>query len=117
MIPPVPSVKLVVPAYFYPAGQGLKNWQKLPSAAAKIPIVVIANLDVHARRGATVTLDLAALGVAAAEAFQVHDLISDARFYWHGATNHVDLDPAVLPARVLRVRRKVRTEHDFEYFL
>lgn len=41
--PPVPSVKLVVPAYFYPAGQGLKHWQKLINTAGKIPVVAIAN--------------------------------------------------------------------------
>jgi hypothetical protein len=28
----------------------------------------------------------------------------------------VDLDPAVMPALILRLRRHVRTERDFDYY-
>jgi hypothetical protein len=37
------EVKLFVPAYFYPAGEGLKEWGKLIAAAKEVPIVAIAN--------------------------------------------------------------------------
>jgi hypothetical protein len=37
------EIKLFVPAYFYPAGEGLKEWEKLIAAAKKVPIVAIAN--------------------------------------------------------------------------
>lgn len=37
------QVKLFVPAYFYPAGDGLKEWDKLIAAAKEVPIVAIAN--------------------------------------------------------------------------
>jgi starch synthase (maltosyl-transferring) len=43
--------------------------------------------------------------------------LADARYTWHGARNYVLLDPGVLPASIFRVRRRVRSEHDFEYFL
>ncbi|HVW00414.1 MAG TPA: hypothetical protein VHB77_08740, partial [Planctomycetaceae bacterium] len=49
--------------------------------------------------------------------WQVHDLISDARFLWHGETNYVELDPYASPAHVFRIRRKVKTERDFDYFM
>ncbi|HUY31831.1 MAG TPA: spherulation-specific family 4 protein [Pirellulales bacterium] len=39
---PTVKVKLFVPAYFYPAGEGLKEWDRLIAAAA-VPIVAIAN--------------------------------------------------------------------------
>ena len=39
------------------------------------------------------------------------------RYLWHGARSFVALDPAVLPAHVFRVRRRLRTERDFDYFL
>jgi len=29
----------------------------------------------------------------------------------------VALDPGALPAHVFRVRRRIRTEHDFDYFV
>ena len=50
------------------------------------------------------------------EQYQVHDLISDARYLWTGESNFVQLDPHACPAHVFRVRRKVKTERDFDYF-
>ena len=49
--------------------------------------------------------------------YQVHDLLSGARYLWHGARNFVQLDPATTPAHIFRLRRRVRTERDFDYFL
>jgi hypothetical protein len=36
-------VQLLVPAYFYPAGDGAKEWDKLLAAADRVPIVAIVN--------------------------------------------------------------------------
>jgi hypothetical protein len=36
---------------------------------------------------------------------------------WRGPRNYVALDPQVSAAHVLRVRRHVRSERDFDYFL
>lgn len=41
--PPQASLKLLVPAYFYPAGEGLQTWHKLIAAGTKTPVVAIAN--------------------------------------------------------------------------
>jgi hypothetical protein len=38
-------MKLLVPAYFYPAGPGVTAWDKLDAAGAQVPIVAIANPD------------------------------------------------------------------------
>jgi serine/threonine protein kinase len=38
-----PALSLLVPAYIYPEGAGLKHWEQLLAAAAKAPVVVIAN--------------------------------------------------------------------------
>jgi len=38
-----PRLTLLVPAYFYPAEQGLREWDRLIAAAEKVPIVAIAN--------------------------------------------------------------------------
>jgi hypothetical protein len=40
---PAPRFRLLVPAYFYPAGEGLKDWDRLLAAAAKVPIVAVVN--------------------------------------------------------------------------
>ena len=47
----------------------------------------------------------------------VHDLLGDARYLWHGSRNFVALDPAAVPAHVFRLRRRLRTEQDFDYYL
>ena len=39
----VPRLRLLVPAYFYPAGDGAKEWDRLFAASAHAPIVAIVN--------------------------------------------------------------------------
>ena len=39
------------------------------------------------------TLDLAELGIETRRPFQVHDLLTDARYLWSGSRNFVLLDP------------------------
>ncbi|MDB4997544.1 MAG: Alpha-amylase, partial [Myxococcaceae bacterium] len=80
-------------------------------------VLVVVNLDVHHKHSGWLQLDLLALGLAADERYQVHDLVSEARYQWTGPKNFVELDPEVMPAHVFRIRRKLRSEQDFEYFL
>ncbi len=39
----MPTLRLLVPAYFYPASKGLTHWDNLLAAADKVPIVAIVN--------------------------------------------------------------------------
>jgi starch synthase (maltosyl-transferring) len=80
-------------------------------------LLIVVNLDPHHQHSSWVSLDLAALGVAENSSFQVHDLVGDARFLWRGRRAFVALDPAVMPMHIFRVRRLVRTEQSFEYYL
>jgi starch synthase (maltosyl-transferring) len=80
-------------------------------------ILAVVNLDPHHAQSGWVTLDLATLGVPSEGNFQVHDLLSGARFLWRGARNYVSLDPGHSPAHVFRIRRRVRTERDLDYFM
>jgi len=80
-------------------------------------VLTIVNLDPNNKQAGWVELDLAALDLDGLRSFQVHDLISHARHTWHGPRNYVELNPHVIPAHIFRIRRKVRTERDFEYYL
>ena len=80
-------------------------------------VVAVVNLDPHHAQSGWVELDLAALGVDAHTPYQMHDLISGARFLWSGPRNYVHLDPQRSPAHVFALRRKLRTERNFDYFL
>lgn len=82
-------------------------------------IVTVVNLDPFHTQSGWLKLPAAELGLGSGpgESYQVHDLISDARYLWHGETNFVQLDPRASPAHILQVRRRIRTEQDFDYFL
>ena len=80
-------------------------------------ILTVVNLDPHHTQSGWVTLGLDGLLEEATSAFQVHDLLTDERYLWHGARNYVQLNPAFVPAAVFRLRRRIRTERDFDYFL
>jgi len=80
-------------------------------------VVVVVNLDPRHTQSGWVELDLAALGLDDDQPFQAHDQLGGGRYLWHGARNYVELDPQVMPAHVFRVRRRVRTERDFDYYL
>jgi starch synthase (maltosyl-transferring) len=80
-------------------------------------VLVIVNLDPHHAHSGWLSLELADLGVGTEKPYQVHDLLSGARYLWQGARNYVSLDPAHTPAHIFRIRRRVRTERDFDYFL
>jgi starch synthase (maltosyl-transferring) len=80
-------------------------------------LLVVVNLDHHHRQSGWVQLDLGALGIAEHEPYQVHDLLGDGRYLWNGPRNYVEIDPHALPAQIFRLRHRVRTERDFDYFV
>jgi len=80
-------------------------------------VLCVVNLDPkHTHRG-WIELDLEVLGLPDDTGYQVHDLLGDSRFTWRGRRNFVELDPSVMSAHVFALRRFVRTENQFEYFL
>jgi starch synthase (maltosyl-transferring) len=91
-------------------------YAKYDSATSNV-VLTIVNLDPHNTQSGWVTLDLELLGIATDRPYQVHDLLSNLRYEWRGPRNFVILDPRRVPAHVFKIRRYVRTEHDFDYFL
>jgi starch synthase (maltosyl-transferring) len=79
-------------------------------------ILVAVNTDPRHTQWANLDLNLAELGIKPDQQFQVHDLLTDARYRWQGNRATVGLDPGIQPAHVFAVRRWSRTEADFEYF-
>jgi len=80
-------------------------------------VLVVVNLDPHFKQSGFITLPLDELGIDPQQPYQAHDLLTGARYLWHGARNYVELDPQTIPAHIFVIRRKVRTEHDFDYYL
>ncbi|WP_253908570.1 alpha-1,4-glucan--maltose-1-phosphate maltosyltransferase [Arthrobacter sp. H41] len=80
------------------------------TADGKDTIIVVVNVDPHSTRESTVSLDLRALSIDAADrnedgTFWVDDLVSGQSFAW-GEHNYVRLDAHVEPAHILIIRRQ-----------
>jgi starch synthase (maltosyl-transferring) len=80
-------------------------------------ILVVVNLNPHHTLGGWLELPLGEWGLDFHQPYQVHDLLSETRFLWQGPKNYVELNPQVAPAYIFRIRRRVRTERDFDYYL
>jgi starch synthase (maltosyl-transferring) len=68
-------------------------------------ILVVLNLDPHRKQHSFVDVPIDQFGLTEGERYQVHDLLSDARYVWHARRNYVELDPEIQPAHIFRVRR------------
>ena len=80
-------------------------------------VIAVVNLDPHHTHSGWVNLPLEQLGIPTEQPYQVHDLLSDARYLWNGSRNFVELNPRSCPAHIFQLRRRVRSERDFEYYL
>ncbi len=80
-------------------------------------VVTVVNLDPQQAHSGWLQLDPASLQVEPGQAFQMHDLLSNQRFSWHGRQHYIRLDPRSVPAHIFVVRRRIRDERDFDYYL
>ena len=79
-------------------------------------LLMAVNLDPHNAQEGWVQLPLDELGLPAEQPYQAHDLLSNAHYLWQGERNYVRLDPQS-PVHILRLRRHLRSEQDFDTFL
>jgi starch synthase (maltosyl-transferring) len=75
------------------------------TAARDNIIFVIVNLDPHRKQSAYVDVPIDQFGQMEGDVYQMHDLLSNARYIWRGRRNYVELDPEIQPAHIFRVRR------------
>jgi starch synthase (maltosyl-transferring) len=80
-------------------------------------VLTVVNVDPHHVQSGMVTLPLDELGLERDRPYQAHELISGARYLWNGPRNFVEVNPHSIAGQVFRFRHRVRSEHDFEYFL
>jgi starch synthase (maltosyl-transferring) len=58
-------------------------------------LLVVVNIDPRYKQSGFVDVDLARLGVNPLERYDVHDLLTDARYSWSGSRNYVELEPGM----------------------
>ena len=80
-------------------------------------LLVVVNLDPHHVQRGWLELPLGEFELPVRGSYQMHDLLTGARHLWQGERNFVEMDPKFAPAHIFRLRRRVRTERDFDYYL
>ncbi len=80
-------------------------------------ILVVVNLDPYHTHSGWLRFPIHDYEMDEHTPYQVHDLISGAYFLWSGEYNYVELNPGIMPVHVFNVRRKIRNERDFDYFM
>jgi starch synthase (maltosyl-transferring) len=91
---------------FYPAdNDAILFYGKMTPARDNI-ILVVVNLDPFRKQNSFVHVPIEEFGQMATDEYQVHDLLSDARYTWRGRQNNVELDPETQPAHIFLVHRR-----------
>ncbi len=90
---------------FYDAeNEAILFYGKMTPARDNI-ILVVVNLDPFRKQDSYVDVPIDEFGEMEGDTYQVHDLLTDARYTWHGRRNYIELDPEIQPAHVFRLRR------------
>ncbi|HEU5396441.1 MAG TPA: alpha-1,4-glucan--maltose-1-phosphate maltosyltransferase, partial [Verrucomicrobiae bacterium] len=80
-------------------------------------VLTVVNLNPRYKHSGWLELPLEEFELESHRTFQMHDLLTDARYLWRGHRNYIELNPDFSTAHIFRLRRHVRTEHDFDYFM
>ena len=74
-------------------------WSKRSDDGSDVVLTVV-NIDPWYVQSGWVHLDLGALGLDGDSTLVAHDLLTNARYEWRGASNFVQLDPGSVPAHI-----------------
>jgi len=80
-------------------------------------ILVTVNLDPFHTQSGWVKVPVEELGIDPDQPYLVHDLIGDDKYIWQGERNYVEMNPAEVPAKILKIRKRLKREQDFDYFM
>jgi len=93
----------------------LLAYSKATPDAEDVTLMVV-NLDPYRVQSGLLHVPLEEFGLDSEEPYQVHDLLSDARYTWRGESSYIELNPHAAPVHIFRLRHRLRSERDFEYY-
>ena len=80
-------------------------------------LVIAVNLDPYHKQSGWVKVPIRQLGIEPGQSYLVHDLLGDGKYIWQGEKNYVELDPRESPAHIFLVRKRLKRETDFDYYM
>jgi starch synthase (maltosyl-transferring) len=112
-----PALQADVNLNFHPVdNEQIIAYSKLSDDLLNI-IVTVVNLDPERTQAGMIDLPLERFHLDPQQPYQMHDLLTDAKYLWRGPRNYVELNPQRLPAHIFCIRRRVRTENGVDYFV
>jgi starch synthase (maltosyl-transferring) len=90
--------------FFAAENDAILCYAKMTAARDNI-ILVVVNLDPQRKQDSFIDVPIEEFGQMGSDAYEVHDLLNDARYTWRGRRNYVELDPQIQPAHIFLVRR------------
>ena len=80
-------------------------------------VMVVVNLYPCHTQAGWVKVPIDTFGIGLNEPYPVHDLITETKYIWYGEKNYGELNHCHLPAHIFRIRKRLKKETDFDYFL
>lgn len=80
-------------------------------------LLCVVNMDPYTVHEARLQIPLEELGIGAQDTYQLHELIQDYHHQVVGPEYTLRLDPHDQPAAIFAIRRRIRRESDFDYFM
>jgi len=80
-------------------------------------ILIAVNLDPFHTHSGWITIPIRELGIDPNQPYLVHDLIGDDKYIWQGERNYIEINPNTSPACIFRIRKRLKRETDFDYFM
>lgn len=80
-------------------------------------ILTAVNIDPHHTQSGWVKVPVERLGIPVGQPYLADDLLSGRKYVWNGQWNYIELNPHESPAHIFRLRKRLRRETDFDYFM
>jgi starch synthase (maltosyl-transferring) len=80
-------------------------------------LLIVVNLDPFHTQSGWVKVPVNELGIDPNQPYMVHDLLGDDKYIWHGEKNYIEVNPRISPAYILKLRKRLKRETDFDYFI
>ena len=80
-------------------------------------VLVVVNLDPFHKHSGWVKIPIQDFGIDPTQPYLVHDLLGDEKYIWQGDRNYVEINPYASPAYIFRIRKRMKKEVDFDYFV
>lgn len=80
-------------------------------------ILVIVNLDPNYTQSGWIKVPLHELQILPEQSFLAQDILGGGQYIWQGEYNYVELNPHILPAHIIKIKKNLKKENQFDYFI